>query len=133
MFKNGDLVTCLESNCNGSFVKGEQYLVKDTYTSLWKGTNFVTVNEDEHGDVTTWAADKFELYVEPIKEPMKEPAKEVKVNYHLLDSSLVLNYGGKTQVIQASDERFPEAVQAIQEGRLQDIPEIVALERRSDD
>lgn len=54
------------------------------------------------------------------------------VNYHVLNESVVLNYGGKTQVIAKSDERYEKVLQAIREEKLEDIPGIVEIARAFD-
>ena len=50
---------------------------------------------------------------------------KTKINYHLLDRSVVLNFGGKTHVINKGDVRFEQIVKAIKSGNLAEIPELV--------
>jgi hypothetical protein len=52
------------------------------------------------------------------------------VNYHVLNDSVVLNYGGRTEVISKTDNRYPKVIEAIKAGEWDKIPEIVeAIER----
>ena len=60
----------------------------------------------------------------------------MKVGYLILDSSIVLNYSGKTIVIAKSDDRFAKVLDCIRESNGDDvklaaaIPAIVEIERR---
>lgn len=56
----------------------------------------------------------------------------MKINYHVLNDSVVLNYNGKTKVIASGDDRHEKVLTCIREGRLKDIPEVVEIERRYD-
>lgn len=49
----------------------------------------------------------------------------MKINYHVLDNTIVLNFNGKTELVAREDSRFEEIICAIKEDRLDDIPEIV--------
>lgn len=51
------------------------------------------------------------------------------MKYHVLKSSIVLNYDGKTLTISEDDDRFDKVIVCIRENRLDDIPGIVELER----
>ena len=53
-----------------------------------------------------------------------------KVNYHVLNDSIVLNYGGKTKVLAKSDERYEKVLDCIREDNLAGIPEAVEYERK---
>lgn len=56
--------------------------------------------------------------------------EKITVHYHLLDNSIVLNYLGKTVVVSGDDkERFDGVILCIKEGRLDDIPAVVEIER----
>lgn len=52
---------------------------------------------------------------------------EVKVNYHVLNNSIVLNWSGKTETIANTDGRYSKVILAIKEGRLSEIPKLVDL------
>lgn len=54
----------------------------------------------------------------------------MSVNYHLLRSSVVLNFDGQTVSIADADTRFNDIVEAIKEDRLEDIPSIVTKVER---
>ena len=54
----------------------------------------------------------------------------MKINYSVLNDSIVLNYGGKTVVVASDDKRYDGVLACIREERLQDIPETVEIERR---
>jgi len=47
-----------------------------------------------------------------------------KVNYHVTQNSITLNFDGKTLAIARGDSRFPAVILAIKEGRMDDIPEL---------
>lgn len=47
-----------------------------------------------------------------------------KVNYHITQNSLTLNFDGKTVAIARGDSRFSKVILAIKEGRMQDIPDL---------
>src|ERR1700687_2667294 len=52
------------------------------------------------------------------------------MNYHVLNSSIVLNYLGKTVVVSKDDtERYEGVLACIRENRLDDIPAVVEIER----
>lgn len=51
-----------------------------------------------------------------------------KVNYHVLDNSIVLNFKGRTETISVSDKRYDRVVEMIKEGKLDEIPEAVTPE-----
>lgn len=51
------------------------------------------------------------------------------MNYHVLNESVVLNYNGKTKVIAKGDNRYEDVLQCIRDGRLEDIPAVVEIER----
>lgn len=48
-----------------------------------------------------------------------------KVNYHVLNESIVLNFEGRTEVISVSDKRYGKILDKIREGKLEDIPAMV--------
>lgn len=48
-----------------------------------------------------------------------------KVNYHITQNSITLNFSGKTMAIARGDNRFAKVILAIKEGRLDEIPELV--------
>jgi len=48
-----------------------------------------------------------------------------KVNYHILNNSVVLNFDSKTISIKKEDNRFQEVIKCIKENKLDDIPNIV--------
>ena len=54
----------------------------------------------------------------------------MKVNYHVLNDSVVLNYDRKTITVAKDDERFEKVLNCIREKRLDDIPNVVEIERR---
>jgi hypothetical protein len=54
----------------------------------------------------------------------------MKVNYVILDNSLVLNFEGKTISIHASDSRFVAIKLAIAENNLEQIPAIVDVDKK---
>lgn len=47
-----------------------------------------------------------------------------KVNYHVTQNSVTLNFEGKTMSIARGDNRFSKIILAIKEGRMDEIPEI---------
>lgn len=51
------------------------------------------------------------------------------MNYHILNSSIVLNYLGKTVVISQDDKRYEAVIDCIRNGNKDDIPAIVEVER----
>jgi hypothetical protein len=53
----------------------------------------------------------------------------MKVNYHVLNDSVVLNYNGKTVLVAASDKRYEGVLDCIRNDKLADIPAIVEIER----
>jgi len=61
-------------------------------------------------------------------ELLKEIKMDAKVNYHLLGDSVIINHKAKTTVIRRGDIRFDQVVQAIREGRLAEIPELIDTE-----
>lgn len=63
--------------------------------------------------------DRFEI----IKE------NEMNINYHVLASSMVLNFDGKTLTINKSDIRYPKILEAIRQNRLADIPSLVDVQK----
>lgn len=53
-----------------------------------------------------------------------------KVNYHVLNESIVLNFEGRTEVLAASDKRYAAVLTMIREGKLDEIPAYVtAIEK----
>lgn len=54
------------------------------------------------------------------------------VNYHVLNDSIVLNYGGKTTVVARGDNRYEAVLEAIKSEKLDEIPGIVEIERAFD-
>lgn len=50
-----------------------------------------------------------------------------KVNYHVTQNSITLNFDGKTMAIARGDERFPKVILAIKEDRMTDIPSLVDI------
>lgn len=52
-----------------------------------------------------------------------------KVNYSVLNDSIVLNFQGKTDVISASDKRYAKVIEHIRAGTLDEIPAAVSLEQ----
>lgn len=50
-----------------------------------------------------------------------------KVNYHITQNSVTVNFEGKTLSIARGDQRFAKVISAIKEGRLDEIPEIVDI------
>lgn len=52
------------------------------------------------------------------------------VNYHILNSSVVINYSGKTFTIAHNDERYSKVIECIKTNNLGGIPEIVETERQ---
>ena len=60
----------------------------------------------------------------------KKPKSEFRLNYHVLNDSIVLNYEGKTHVVSKDDARYGEVLTLIRLDRLADIPEAVEVERR---
>lgn len=53
----------------------------------------------------------------------------MKVNYHVLNDSVVLNYDGKTFTVSRSDSRYAKVIEAIRSGQMDTIPEIVEIEK----
>lgn len=51
------------------------------------------------------------------------------MHYHVLNSSIVLNYLGKTVVIAEGDKRYKDVLDCIRNGELDSIPSIVETER----
>ena len=56
----------------------------------------------------------------------------MKINYHVLNDSIVLNYGSKAMTIASGDERYEKVLACIRAGKLEDIPAVVEIERRYD-
>lgn len=54
----------------------------------------------------------------------------MNVNYHLMNGSVVINYEGKTVTVAKNDSRFEPVVQAIREDRLDEIPDLVDVEKQ---
>jgi len=52
----------------------------------------------------------------------------MKVNYNVLSNSIVLNFNGKTMIIDASDKRYNKVITLIQDGNEDLIPSVVELE-----
>lgn len=52
----------------------------------------------------------------------------MKVNYSILNNSVVVNFSGKTISIAKGDARFNGVIRAIKDDKLEDIPELVAYE-----
>lgn len=50
-----------------------------------------------------------------------------KVNYMVLDGSIVLSFQGRVETIKSSDKRYDRALKAIREGNLDQIPEVMTL------
>lgn len=50
---------------------------------------------------------------------------QTKVNYHVLNNSIVVNFNGKTISVNKADGRYKEVLACIKEGRLQDIPTVI--------
>lgn len=120
MFKKGDKITPKKSQKNHTSYKHGETLTIDSIN----GYSFRSKCGYE-GDCHNW-----ELVAEEKKEENK-----MKVNYHVLNSSVVLNYAGRTETISNEDDRFDKVIKCISdsrldEKRLQDIPEIVEVERR---
>lgn len=51
-----------------------------------------------------------------------------KVNYHVTQNSITLNFDGKTLAIARGDSRFPQIILAIKEGRMDEIPELADVQ-----
>lgn len=51
-----------------------------------------------------------------------------KVNYHILNNSIVLNFEGRTEIISEDDKRYGKVLSLIRSGNLSDIPAAVALD-----
>jgi hypothetical protein len=56
---------------------------------------------------------------------------KMKINYSVLNDSIVLNYSGKTAVIASDDKRYEGVLNCIREERLADIPGIVETNERA--
>lgn len=52
----------------------------------------------------------------------------MKVNYIVLNNSIVLNFGGKTLSLNKGDGRYYDVIECIKTGRLDDIPSVVDIE-----
>lgn len=94
----------------------------------------VAVEIDTYLSITTLDI-KFDgeedIYCGAIPENYKLAKKaNMKINFHVLNDSVVLNYGGKTQVVAGSDDRYEAVLSCIRENRLSDIPSVVEIERR---
>jgi hypothetical protein len=116
MFKKGDKIKCLESS-PGYFTKGKVYTVSN--------------QDNEHGMV--WVAkddgDRWNGFWPEHFMLVNNKEKEMKVNYHVLNESVVLNYGGKTVTVAKGDNRYASVINAIREGKFDDIPALVETER----
>lgn len=51
----------------------------------------------------------------------------MKVNYHVLNSSIVLNFNGKTLMLAETDSRFQKVLELISAGRIDEIPAVVDI------
>jgi len=51
------------------------------------------------------------------------------LNFHVLNDTIVLNYGGKTVNIASDDSRYADVLNCIRKGELDRIPELVEIER----
>jgi len=54
----------------------------------------------------------------------------MKVNFLVLNESIIVNYEGKTKTIAKSDERYPAVLKCIREKNLEGIPDAIELERK---
>ena len=61
-------------------------------------------------------------------ELIKENSMEV--GFLILDDSIVVNYGGKPHLIASDDGRYKEVLECIREGKLENLPNIVDIEKR---
>ena len=52
------------------------------------------------------------------------------MNYHVLNDTIVLNYDGKTLTVASSDARYEAVLNLIREGKLDEIPAAVEIERQ---
>jgi hypothetical protein len=130
MFKTGDKVTPKLNSLNN--VSSEYHGKLLTVIAL-TGTYLNLLNDK--GKEYVAHPDNWEIVPEIVEEIVEEkgdekPMSKFRLNYHVLNESVVLNYGGRTTTISSGDERFPEVISAIQANRLEDIPEIVEIERR---
>jgi len=50
-----------------------------------------------------------------------------KINYHITQNSVTVNFDGKTLAIARGDDRFGKVILAIKEGRIAEIPELVDI------
>lgn len=48
-----------------------------------------------------------------------------RINYHVLNNSIVVNFDGKTISVNKADGRYKDVLACIKEGRLQDIPTVI--------
>lgn len=63
-------------------------------------------------------------------EALPPVTENINVHYHVLNSSIVLNYSGKTVAVSKGDSRYWDVLKAIKEKRLDLIPALVEPERQ---
>lgn len=51
-----------------------------------------------------------------------------RVNYHILASSMIVNFEGKTVTLTKEDARYEKVLQAIKDGRLEDVPALTRVD-----
>lgn len=98
--------------------------------------NKVTIVNRDNGRTTTAKLARFgvskgyKLFRDaPIVDLKTSPKQTHSINYLMTNGSITLHYNGNTKVVAQTDERFEKVLAAIREKRLEDIPDIVEVER----
>ena len=111
---------------NNMFKKGD--LVRSKTNSSWTGPmSFVEYRRDISG-ICRHPQHGLGGFLIKDLELVKE--NNMKINYHVLNESIILNYDSKTVTVASDDARYEEVLNCIREERLQDIPGVVEIERR---
>ena len=127
--KVGDKIKILVDRAARAIVsKGEVLKVIEIYENDHEGL-FIAQTKD--GNTWSFTNKNFDYKsIELVQETeQKENKMKTVVNYHLLNNSLVLNYGGKTLSISNDDPRYAKVIDCIRNNTLEAIPGIVEVER----
>lgn len=135
MFKFGDMVECIRIPNNfGRWTIGKYYRIgshlrhPDKYPEAISDDDWAPYNNSAWDGIERpigWnSLQEFYKCFKLVKE------NNMKINYHVLNDSVVLNYNGKTQTVSSDDARYQEVLDCIREERLADIPGVVEIERR---
>lgn len=115
-------VTCYD-NGGCQLTIGKQYEVLGTTTGYGYDTTKYEICND-NGVTKSYYVYRFKSEFKNAKG-IQGMTTQSKVSYHVLDNSLVVSFDGRHVTLNKADVRYATVLQAIKDGRLNDIPSLV--------